>query len=441
VKKYLVLCMLAFALFYSIPLSAAENVKIKLPDGLYMCDSEVTSKGIRARKARSIGKPSTEEKSSQEDVHIKFEDFFIVQNNTIYNSLEALKKFQATDLNKLFAGKKKYKILLAGEKIGAIGNIKVNRDGRLFFDEEIFVKRINENPAYGHHSGLGYAARCIAVPEEYEEAPKKIYDKVSGEEVDRVLKIIKKNLFNLEKNRKEYKQSYSDKTLKLYSKDSPPKNYKDTIYYYEELKFLDKISRRSGEFYIGMYWYHFNSASALQIIFTIKNNNISIITTSHDEETLDSGDMKILGMLDVDGCGEDELLITKRFGDNDAGTVNMEFYKQKADGNWVRIKKFRMRDSWEWLDYRHSMFDAKNAKFAQKYAKNINLPDGLYMHGSWIEKLKNGGKSVRFEDCFVVKNGIIYNSKEALKKFGPGPMNAGNTKYKILCNGEVIGEI
>jgi len=424
-RKYLALSILALSVLLAAPLSAAENAKINLPDGLYMCDPEISQ-------------------NKNGDVHIRFDRFFVVRDNTIYSSLQSLKKFGVIKLNKLFAEKKKYKILLGGKKIGAIDNIRVDKHGRLFFDEKVFVKSINQNPTYGPPHSLGCAARCIAVPEEYKESRIKVYNTIPKREVDNVLTIVKNKLFNLAKERKEYTQSYGEATLKSYPKDSPPKNYKDTSYHYEELQFLDKISRQNGEFCIGLYWYHFTSAPVLQIIFTIKNNNISIITTNHDDKTLEGSEMSIYGMLDVDGCGEAELLVRKGFGGTAGGPVNMEIYKQYSDGNWRLITKFRMGDTLEWQAYRYSIYDAESAALAKKYAKNIKLPDGLYMYDSSISRLENGSDWVGFGKWFVVRNNMIYSSQDAIKQIGVSELNAlftENKKYKVLLGGQKIGEI
>lgn len=232
--------------------------------------------------------------------------------------------------------------------------------------------------------------------------------------------------------------------MKSYPEDSPPKNYKDTSYHYEELQFLDKISRQNDAFYIGMYWYHFTSAPVLQIIFTIKNNNISIITTDHDDKTLEGGEMSTYGMLDVDGCGEAEFLVRKSFGGTAGGPVNMEIYKHNSDGKWRLITKFRVWDTWDWIAYKHSIYDAESAALAKTFAKNITLPDGLYMYDSSISRLENGSDWVGFGKWFVVRNNMIYSSQDAIKQIGVSELNAlftENKKYKVLLGGRKIGEI
>jgi hypothetical protein len=54
---------------------------------------------------------------------------------------------------------------------------------------------------------------------------------------------------------------------------------------------------------------------------------------------------------------------------------------------------------------------------AEENAK-INLPDGLYMYDSSIERLTDERERVGFGKYFVVKNNIIYSAQEAVRKFG-----------------------
>ena len=118
----LILLLGVLALLFAIPLSAAENVKIKLPDGLYMYNSWIAqlTKGGES---------------------VRFEKFFVVQNNTIYSSQEAIRKFGILKLNKLFTENKKYKILLGGGKIGEIQNLEVDdADGHRVYKEELLTK-------------------------------------------------------------------------------------------------------------------------------------------------------------------------------------------------------------------------------------------------------------------------------------------------------------
>ena len=79
---------------------------------------------------------------------------------------------------------------------------------------------------------------------------------------------------------------------------------------------------------------------------------------------------------------------------------------------------------------------AENAK--------INLPDGLYMYDSSIERLTDGRERVGFGKYFVARNNTIYSAQEAVRTFGISKLNelfTENKKYKILFGGENIGKI
>jgi len=265
----LILLLGVLALLFAIPLSAAENVKIKLPDGLYMYNSWIAqlTKGGES---------------------VRFEKFFVVQNNTIYSSQEAIRKFGILKLNKLFTENKKYKILLGGGKIGEIQNLEVDdADGHRVYKEELLTKNIQKGPAYWRESiyvgRLGSAVKCLAVPEEYKEVKKEVYTTIPQEEVDEISKLIKEKLFHLVKNRKEI----TDYQLKYTELNK------------EYIDLLDKISNQNDELYIGVYRYIFKIAEnsrpflvttlapAFEIAFSIKKDNLYIITSDYD------GEMKI----------------------------------------------------------------------------------------------------------------------------------------------------
>lgn len=54
--------------------------------------------------------------------------------------------------------------------------------------------------------------------------------------------------------------------------------------------------------------------------------------------------MSIQGILDVDGCGDNELIIEKsNDGLDDEAITNLEIYKQKTDGSWTLINKIIAR--------------------------------------------------------------------------------------------------
>ena len=106
----LILLLGVLAALSTTPLAAAENVKIKLPDGLYMYDSSI-------------------ERLTDGRERVGFGKYFAVQNNVIYSSQEAMKKFGVSKLNEFFTENKKYKILFGGDKIGEIHNVGNIGDG------------------------------------------------------------------------------------------------------------------------------------------------------------------------------------------------------------------------------------------------------------------------------------------------------------------------
>lgn len=311
-KKYLVLGVLA--VLFAIPLLAAENAKINLPDGLYMYDSWASH-----TKGESV----------------RFEKFFVVQNNIIYSSQEAIRKFGISKLNKLFTENMKYKILLGGEKIGEIQNLEVDdEDGHKVYREELLTKNIKEGPAYhveGTYVGtLGSAVKCLAVPEEYKEVKKKVYTTIPQEEVDKIATLAKQKLLPLVIKRKGFAK-YKITEMEL---------YKDSLFD------LDKISYRNDELYIGRYLYAFKTAKTsywFEIIFSTRKDNFHVVTTNYEEGDLVAGYMTIYGMLDVDGCGEDELVIEKEAPRENETTIWLEIHKQKLDGNWMLIKVVKTR--------------------------------------------------------------------------------------------------
>lgn len=309
-KKYLLLGVLAVLL--TISLSAAEEITIKLPDGLYMYDSSI--------ERLTVGRE-----------RVGFGKFFVVYNNIIYSSREAIRKFGASKLNSLFTIDKNYKILFGGENIGKIYDVEIDDEGDWNYKEELLTENIKEGPMYGPQGSIyGSVLKCIAVPESYKEAPRKAYTTISKEEVDKISELAKNNLFDLIKNRKEVKQ-YKLKKSELIR---------------AELQGLDKISHRNDDLYIGVYLYVFETAKDTHwfgIVFSARKDSIYVITTNYDDEILWDGRVTIYSTLDVDGCGEDELLIEKEYETEDETTVYLEIYKQRTDGSWERIVRIKTR--------------------------------------------------------------------------------------------------
>ena len=189
-KKYLLLGVLA--VLFAVPLSAAENAKINLPDGIYMYDSSI-------------------ERLTKGGERVGFGKYFVVKNNTIYSSQEAMKKFGVSKLNELFTENKNYKILFGGENIGKIYSVTIDDEGDWNYKEELFAKNIKEGPAYraeGIYVGrLGSVARHLAVPETYKVLRTISFKDISKEEVDKISKLVKEKLLPLVKNRKELKKN------------------------------------------------------------------------------------------------------------------------------------------------------------------------------------------------------------------------------------------
>lgn len=298
--KYLIIA--ALTLLFAMPVAAEEKVKLKLPDGLYM-----------------YGK------------------YFVVKNNTLYSAQEAINKFGVANLNKWFAENKKYKILFGGEQIGEVYDLKIENDEGI--DHEILLtKTVNEGPLYVRDKlflRLGSAIKKIGVPEAYHASPRKVHASISKEEVTTIESILKQKLFPLIKNRKELTR-YKIKQESIFS---------------EELLLLDKVTRRNGPMYIGVYHYIFEvgkGSARSSIVFTVKDEDVRVVTSKHEEHkgyVLDGGMMSINGMLDVDGCGEDELIVEKEYyHEGEAEAINvLGIYKQKGSGKWIPIQKMMTR--------------------------------------------------------------------------------------------------
>jgi len=90
-------------------------------------------------------------------------------------------------------------------------------------------------------SRSGSAVKCLAVPEQYKEVKNIFYPKIRRKEVDKISKIIKRDMFQLVKDREEITK------LQL----------KYTEVNEEYIVLLDKISDHNNELYIGLYRYEF----------------------------------------------------------------------------------------------------------------------------------------------------------------------------------------
>lgn len=308
--KYLIIA--ALTLLFAMPVSAEEKVKLKLPDGLYMYDLAGTE---------SEGRPS-------------FQKYFVTKNNTLYSAQEAIKKFGVANLNKWFAENKKYNILFGGEKIGETTNILIE-DENEWRSDSFLTRAVKKEPVEKGKIPvvLGSLGASMGVPEAYQATPRKVYTSISKEEVATIESILKQKLFHLIKNRKELAH-YKVKQETISS---------------EELLLLDKVSRRNEEMYIGVYHYIFKVGKGSfrsDIVFSLKNEDVQVVTSKYDEhngQILDGGMMSIYGMLDVDGCGEDELIIEKEY-DHEYEAINiLGLYKQKSGSNWIPVQEMMTR--------------------------------------------------------------------------------------------------
>ena len=107
----------------------------------------------------------------------------------------------------------------------------------------------------------------------------------------------------------------------------------------------------TGTPFIGLYRYAFRSGDKalglceFDALFSAREDNVYAITINYEygKALLFEGEINICGMLDVDGDGGEELIIEKLFGGEAGLTINLEIYKQKADGNWTQIKKINIR--------------------------------------------------------------------------------------------------
>lgn len=167
---------------------------------------------------------------------------------------------------------------------------------------------------------------CLAVPEEYKEVKKKVYNTISQEEVEKVTKLAKEKLLPILIRSKEARQYQIKKEEMLNGK----------------INLIDKLSHDNGLFYIGIYWFIFKTpvdSYVYTILFFVEGDQVYLITTNYDAESMGSGMMSIYGMLDVDGDGKEELIVDKLYPSEDGPTVYLEIYKRRSNDEWTRINK------------------------------------------------------------------------------------------------------
>ena len=282
-----------FALFFTMQVTAQEKseVKLNLPDGPYQfkgsCD-------------------------------------FIVKDNQLYTPQEAIKKFGIPKLNEWFAGKK-YKVLFSGEKVGEGFNKKIDdfykprrinacsnpfnidRKKQNYLDD----KKIIQGSLYGGDSNYGSAISLITVPDAYKETTRNVYRTISREEIGAVEGQIKKQL---------YAELSSQREMAQYKF-----NVEDMMF--AELRMLDKISRHGKDMYVGVVYFGRGNLWNKSLVFSAHDMTVKFLTITNKLIT-------IKGMLDVDGCGKDELIIEKMLIGEDRCISQLETFKQYDDGSW-----------------------------------------------------------------------------------------------------------
>ena len=294
------------ALLFSLPLSAQEKseVKLNLPDGVYQfhggCD-------------------------------------FIIKDNQFYTPPGAIKIFGIAKLNEWFVGKK-YKSLLDSEKIGGGYNSKISKKYSpckpkmcsFPFETARYLtnKEIAQGPLYAREfAHNGSVLNVITVPDAYKETRRKLYRSISAEEVAAVEKLVNEKLFIELQNKKELDVRMSGRIQKF--------KFNDAAIKHAQLLMLDKIHQRGKVMFIGVFKYRFKTNDDIigyQVMFSVIERSVKLITGT-SEPTLN-----VLGMLDVDGDGEDELVVDRGHG-ADEYTGWQEIYKQQQDGSWLQIMK------------------------------------------------------------------------------------------------------
>ena len=289
----------ALALIISMPLAAQEksSVKLNLPDGPYLIQG-------------GCG--------------------FIIKDNQFYTSPGAIKKFGITKLNEWFAGMK-YKNLFAGEII------EEGHFSEGFYDESnlkkvstcdyIFSKgasksyplkkeKIIKGPLYAVTSfakSKGSVTNAMAVPDKYKERLQKLHKSISSTEIQVVEKLVKEQLF----------------AQLIINAEAPKRKFRRDDVENGTLETLDKITWQDKDMYIGVFSFSFKKGG-YDVLFSVMHQKVNQIT-SYDNL------MIIVGALDLDGCGEDELILEKTIPGENAFASWLEIYKRQKDGNWKKI--------------------------------------------------------------------------------------------------------
>lgn len=287
-----------FALLFTLPLSAQEKseVKLNLPDGVYQAGCS-----------------------------------FILKDNQLYMPQDAIKTFGIAKLNEWFA-EKKYKVLFAGEKVGEGFNKKIadaykpsginvcsnpfstDRKKPWYLDED----KITDGALYVKDEifrGWGSVRQQITVPDAYKDSPWKIYRSIPTEEVTVTERLAKEQLLPQLRMSKELAQS---------------KISRDDIAS-AKLVTLDKVFHRNQEMYIGILYSGDGKLWNKKVVFSANDQSVKLITITFSDV------ISIKGMIDVDGCGEKELVVTSASEFGDKTLFFLEFYKQLSDYSWQKI--------------------------------------------------------------------------------------------------------
>ncbi len=200
-------------------------------------------------------------------------------------------------------------------------------DGCVIYKDKLLTNSIKEGPAYGGQE-LRRAINYVAVPEEYKEIPQTLCTTIQKAEVDEITKLAKEKIFDLIKDRKEVKKY----------------KVKHAAVFRDELELLEKVSSRKGVMYIGIYHRVYATPENtdrfdLEILFSAEKDKVHFITSQYDDVTLDDGDLRLYGSLDVDGCGQEELFIEKLYPSEDGPTIYLEMYKRQSNDEWTMIRK------------------------------------------------------------------------------------------------------
>lgn len=281
-KKGIILMLIFFIALIVNGEERQKEFKVTLPDGVYMYDS------ILDLEMKSHIAP------------ISFEKVFFVIEGKIYTEQNAVKKYGAKKLNERYGGKKKYKIVLNGEKVGEITDVVIGEGGVDDYRVTLLKKDIKEGPGYRSDQDRRIIKE-IVVPEEYEEMKMEIIYVVNKNDLENTDKIVEQDL------------DIRNKIIKKMKYKKQIKNYKIT-----SLSVV-KINNNSEFDYIAtgslLYEYE-NDSEGAEIIFTIKKNEVSIVAIVG----LVSANTNFMGVIDI-GNDKKGIIIKEIAGFDDGDAI------------------------------------------------------------------------------------------------------------------------